>query len=95
MWNLSCYSSGMMGYSTPNIDRVAKEGLRFARGDERRDQRRASLTRATATQRREVGRLQACPRNEDFAPANRLHVVSASRNDGLRPIEHDRPRPTQ
>ncbi len=29
MWNLSCYSSGMMGYQTPNIDRIAKEGMRF------------------------------------------------------------------
>jgi hypothetical protein len=29
IWNLSCYSSGMMGYQTPNIDRIAKEGMRF------------------------------------------------------------------
>jgi len=27
--NLSCYSDGLMGYDTPNIDRIAKEGLRF------------------------------------------------------------------
>ena len=27
--NLSCYSRGMMGYQTPNIDRVAKEGMLF------------------------------------------------------------------
>ena len=27
--NLSCYSNGLMGYRTPNIDRVAKEGMRF------------------------------------------------------------------
>src|SRR5215204_1349946 len=27
--NLSCYSDGMMGYRTPNIDRLAKEGMRF------------------------------------------------------------------
>ena len=25
--NLSCYSHGMMGYHTPNIDRIAKEGM--------------------------------------------------------------------
>ena len=25
-WNLSCYNRGMMGYRTPNIDRIAKEG---------------------------------------------------------------------
>ena len=29
IWNLSCYSSGMMGYQTPNIDRIAKEGMKF------------------------------------------------------------------
>ncbi len=29
MWNLSCYSHGMMGYRTPNIDRLAAEGMRF------------------------------------------------------------------
>jgi len=27
--NLSCYSDGVMGYRTPNIDRLADEGLRF------------------------------------------------------------------
>jgi len=27
--NLSCYSSGVMGYWTHNIDRIAKEGMRF------------------------------------------------------------------
>ena len=25
-WNLSAYNQGMMGYKTPNIDRIAKEG---------------------------------------------------------------------
>ena len=24
--NLSCYSHGLMGYKTPNIDRIAREG---------------------------------------------------------------------
>jgi arylsulfatase len=28
-WNLSCYSRGMMGYQTPNIDRIATEGMLF------------------------------------------------------------------
>jgi len=27
--NLSCYSHGLMGYQTPNIDRVAKEGAKY------------------------------------------------------------------
>jgi arylsulfatase len=28
-WNISHFSNGMMGYRTPNIDRVAKEGVTF------------------------------------------------------------------
>ena len=27
--NLSCYSHGLMGYKTPNIDRLAREGMMF------------------------------------------------------------------
>ena len=27
--NLSCYSDGLMGYRTHNIDRIADEGMRF------------------------------------------------------------------
>jgi arylsulfatase A-like enzyme len=29
LWNLSCYNKGMMGYHTPNIDRIASEGMIF------------------------------------------------------------------
>jgi arylsulfatase A-like enzyme len=29
IWNLSCYSHGTMGYRTPHIDRIAKEGMMF------------------------------------------------------------------
>lgn len=28
-WNISCNNRGMMGYSTPNIDRIANEGVSF------------------------------------------------------------------
>ncbi len=28
-WNISRYSCGMMGYPTPNIDRIAYEGATF------------------------------------------------------------------
>ena len=27
--NLSCYTRGLMGYRTPNIDRIANEGVLF------------------------------------------------------------------
>ena len=29
LWNVSAYNQGMMGYRTPNIDRIAKEGAIF------------------------------------------------------------------
>jgi arylsulfatase len=28
-WNISAYNQGMMGYRTPNIDRIAREGMLF------------------------------------------------------------------
>ena len=28
-WNLSTYNQGMMGYRTPNLDRIANEGMKF------------------------------------------------------------------
>lgn len=28
-WNISAYNQGMMGYETPNIDRIAREGMLF------------------------------------------------------------------
>ena len=27
--NISAYSNGLMGYETPNIDRIAREGIKF------------------------------------------------------------------
>jgi hypothetical protein len=44
MTNLSCYSDGLMGYRTPNIDRTGQEGMllptttasKAARPDDRR-----------------------------------------------------------
>jgi len=32
LWNVSAYSQGMMGYETPNIDRIANEGMLFTHG---------------------------------------------------------------
>ena len=29
VWNISAYNQGMMGYRTPNIDRIAKQGALF------------------------------------------------------------------
>ncbi|MFT7596261.1 MAG: arylsulfatase A-like enzyme [Paracoccaceae bacterium] len=32
LWNVSAYNQGMMGYETPNIDRIANEGMLFTHG---------------------------------------------------------------
>ena len=32
LWNVSAYNQGMMGYDTPNIDRIASEGMLFTHG---------------------------------------------------------------
>ena len=42
--NLSCYTRGMMGYQTPNIDRVANEGMLFTDQEFPPRQKAASFT---------------------------------------------------
>ena len=50
--NLSCYSDGLMGYRTPNIDRITDEGTRFtdSYGEQSctADGRRSSPARASS-----------------------------------------------
>jgi arylsulfatase A-like enzyme len=41
LWNVSAYSQGMMGYQTPNIDRIANEGGESTSGDRGRSPARA------------------------------------------------------
>ena len=33
-FNISAYNRGMMGYKTPNIDRIANDGILFTDSDE-------------------------------------------------------------
>lgn len=41
--NLSCYSDGLMGYRTPEIDRLAKEGIKVrGRGRKKKKKRERS-----------------------------------------------------
>src|SRR5436305_6811641 len=64
--NVSAYSMGMMGYRTPNIDRVAKEGMMF--------------TDYYAEQSCTAGVRRSSPINADCAPAcprSACRVVSA------------------
>src|ERR1044072_375688 len=51
--NLSCYSRGMMGYFTPNIDRIADEGMLFT---DSYGEQRCNAGRSTFITRRGVYR---------------------------------------
>ena len=53
--NVSAYSSGVMGYETPNIDRIGKEGIRFLQ--------------YTASSRALLGARRFSPVNTEFARA--------------------------
>jgi arylsulfatase len=55
--NVSAYSRGLMGYKTPNIDRVAKEGMMF--------------TDYYAEQSCTPAAPRSSPVNQSFAPASR------------------------
>jgi arylsulfatase A-like enzyme len=69
--NLSCYTHGLMGYRTPNIDRLAKEGMLFtdSYGEQSctagRDVHRSSLARVCSERgsprSASPPRLSACP----------------------------------
>ena len=45
-WNISAYNRGMMGYRTPNIDRIANSPTTTANNHARPAARRSSLVRA-------------------------------------------------
>jgi arylsulfatase A-like enzyme len=60
--NLSCYSDGLMGYRTPNIDRIADEGMRFtdSYGEQSCTAGRSSFITGQSVYR--TGLSKACPR---------------------------------
>jgi arylsulfatase A-like enzyme len=62
--NLSCYTDGLMGYRTPNIDRIAKEGIRFtdSYGEQSCTAGRASFITGKAAS------VRALPRSVSRAP---------------------------
>jgi arylsulfatase len=68
--NLSCYSDGLMGYRTPNIDRIAEEGMRF--------------TDSYGEQSCTAGRGRSSRGRACFAPAS-ARWVYRGRRSGCRP----------
>ena len=64
-FNLSCYNMGMMGYKTPNIDRIAHEGAVF--------------TDWYGQQSCTAGRAASSPASRPSAPASPRSVCRARR----------------
>jgi arylsulfatase A-like enzyme len=79
--NLSCYSDGLMGYRTPNIDRIANEGMRFtdAYGEQSCTAGRSSfITGQSVFRTARVGCCAAGPRTRTIPRSSRAGATSAS-----------------
>ena len=86
--NLSCYSDGLMGYRTPNIDRLAKEGMRFTDSCRPAMKFAAVIVRTASVamaggqpldHEREPGTTSSCPSSvEGRASPGSVHVGGAS-----------------
>jgi arylsulfatase A-like enzyme len=57
--NMSCYSLGLIGYRTPNIDRIADEGMLFtdSYGEQSRTAGRASFITGQSVYRTELSKV--------------------------------------
>ncbi len=73
--NISAYSDGLMGYETPNIDRIGKEGLRFLQyyGEQSCTAGRSAFLTGqhSHSHRTKQGRLPRCANGHE--PARSLH----------------------
>jgi arylsulfatase A-like enzyme len=74
--NLSCYSDGLMGYRTPNIDRLAKEGMRF--------------TDSYGEQSCTAGRSPSSPGRASIAPVSRKSAFRPRRSGCRQRIQRSR-----
>ena len=83
--NLSCYSHGVMGYRTPNIDRLANEGMLFT--DSYAEQ---SCTAGRSSQRAGVVNPDRCneQKHDDWGyrltPGNEISLQMSNYGDSYR-----------
>ncbi len=96
--NLSCYSRGMMGYFTPNIDRIADEGMLFtdSYGEQSCTAGRASFITGQSVYRTgmsKVGMPGDGHRAAEGGPDHRRVAQAAGLRD--RPVRQEPPRRPQ
>ena len=79
--NLSCYSHGLMGYRTPNIDRIADEGMMFtdSYGEQSCTAGRSSFITGQSVFRTGMSKVGVPARTSDFRPRTRPSRSCSSR----------------
>jgi arylsulfatase len=81
--NLSCYSDGLMGYRTPNIDRIAREGMLFtdAYGEQSCTAGRSSFITGQSVYRTGLSKV-GIPASPVGMPENIVTMAALLKNQG-------------
>jgi arylsulfatase len=81
--NLSCYSHGLMGYQTPNIDRIAKEGMMFtdSYGEQSCTAGRSSFITGQSVYRTGLSKV-GIPASPVGMPENIVTIAALLKNQG-------------
>lgn len=81
--NLSCYSHGLMGYQTPNIDRIAREGMLFtdSYGEQSCTAGRSSFITGQSVYRTGLSKV-GIPASPIGMPENIVTIAALLKNQG-------------
>ena len=81
--NLSCYTRGLMGYQTPNIDRIANEGMLFtdSYGEQSCTAGRSSFITGQSVYRTGLSKV-GIPGAPIGMPENAITIAAALKNQG-------------
>ena len=95
--NLSCYTHGLMGYRTPNIDRLAKEGMLFtdSYGEQSCTAGRSSFITGQSVYRTGLSKV-GIPAAPVGMPDNIVTIAELLKNQGCyRPVRLNHSAPEQ
>src|SRR5450755_3532251 len=96
--NLSCYSHGVMGYRTPNIDRIAKEGMMFtdSYGEQSCTAGRSSFITGQSAYRTGLSKV-GTPAARQGLQAETVTIAACLKNQGYAtgPVRQEPPRRSQ
>jgi len=96
--NLSCYSHGLMGYQTSNIDRLAKEGMMFtdSYGEPSCTAGRSSFITGQSVYRTGLSKVGIPAAPQGLQPET-ITIAESAQGPGLRhrPVRQEPPRRSQ